>query len=274
MMLSFALVLAFLVCLGFGQQIEASSQSKSGSKEKALLALLQEVTPRIASFNPSASAARASTHVNSGRPVSAMQAAATEKKIDIYRDTPLRYAGYLNEIGEAFRPIVPVEAVYLSYALAISYVMADGISKGGETAALKENEDVKGCGSAAVIDTLVFQFLASVIFPSTVINRVVALCGFLADKFAYDQNIASALGTTVDQVVLDLGVTQITPASIDETTPTVIGLALIPLIVYPIDTFTESILDNIVRPRLEKAFPDCFLPFCNKDACDDVSIYD
>ena len=34
---------------------------------------------------------------------------------DIYRDSPLRYAGYLNECGEAFRPIVPGYIVILSY---------------------------------------------------------------------------------------------------------------------------------------------------------------
>ena len=37
-----------------------------------------------------------------------------EGVIDIYRDSPLRYCGYLNEVGEAFRPLIPVEIVYLS----------------------------------------------------------------------------------------------------------------------------------------------------------------
>ena len=29
-------------------------------------------------------------------------------EVDIYRDTPLRYAGYANEVGEAFRALVSV----------------------------------------------------------------------------------------------------------------------------------------------------------------------
>ena len=29
-------------------------------------------------------------------------------EVDIYRDTPLRYAGYANEVGEAFRALVHV----------------------------------------------------------------------------------------------------------------------------------------------------------------------
>ena len=38
---------------------------------------------------------------------------------DIYRDSPLRFLGYANEVGEAFRPLVPVEAVYLSASLRV-----------------------------------------------------------------------------------------------------------------------------------------------------------
>ena len=34
--------------------------------------------------------------------------APTAPEVDIYRDTPLRYAGYANEVGEAFRALVSV----------------------------------------------------------------------------------------------------------------------------------------------------------------------
>ena len=30
-------------------------------------------------------------------------------EVDIYRDTPLRYAGYANEVGEAFRALVSAQ---------------------------------------------------------------------------------------------------------------------------------------------------------------------
>ena len=43
-------------------------------------------------------------------------------EVDIYRDTLLRYAGYANEVGEAFAPIVPAAVVPASYAVAITYV--------------------------------------------------------------------------------------------------------------------------------------------------------
>lgn len=190
------------------------------------------------------------------------------EKIDIYRDTPLRYAGYLNEVGEAFRPLVPVEAVILSYVGAITYVMADGFSKGGETASLPQNKGVSGCGAAALADTLVFQFLASVIFPSTVINRGVALTIFCEEQFAILDKIESAFSAPADQVLFSPAGVDITPSSVVSTLPTAIGLALIPLIVEPIDGLVEYIQDEYLRPFLEKTFPQCFLPFCTREECE------
>merc|ERR1712129_271302 len=48
---------------------------------------------------------------------------------DIYRDTLLRYAGYANEVGEAFAPLVPAVVVPVSYGVAITYVIADTVDK-------------------------------------------------------------------------------------------------------------------------------------------------
>ena len=41
-------------------------------------------------------------------------------EVDIYRDTALRYAGYANEVGEAFAPLTPGWCVPFSYAVAIT----------------------------------------------------------------------------------------------------------------------------------------------------------
>lgn len=40
------------------------------------------------------------------------------------------FSGYANEIGEAFRSIVPNSIVWLSYAVASGYVLADTINNG------------------------------------------------------------------------------------------------------------------------------------------------
>lgn len=66
------------------------------------------------------------------------------KDIDIYRQTPIRFLGkflhvllcgfikflgYANEVGEAFRSIVPLSVVRLSYVISIGYVIADAFDK-------------------------------------------------------------------------------------------------------------------------------------------------
>ena len=50
------------------------------------------------------------------------------KEYDIWRDSPLRYAGYCNEVGEAFAPIYP-RFLIPSYTISIGYVLADTTSK-------------------------------------------------------------------------------------------------------------------------------------------------
>ena len=94
-----------------------------------------------------------------------------EGETDIYRDSLLRYCGYANEVGEAFRPLVPVEVVYFSYVIAITYILADSVDKG------KKGSEFAGVvgGTLGAIDTFCWQMLASVLFPSFIINRAVLL---------------------------------------------------------------------------------------------------
>jgi len=49
--------------------------------------------------------------------------------VDLYRDTPVRYLGYANEVGEAFRPLINVRLVHATYGVAILYAMADSWDK-------------------------------------------------------------------------------------------------------------------------------------------------
>ncbi|XP_014750279.1 PREDICTED: mitochondrial fission process protein 1 isoform X2 [Sturnus vulgaris] len=71
---------------------------------------------------------------------------------DLYRDTWVRYLGYANEVGESFRPLVPVPVVWASYGVATAYVTADAIDKGRKAA----------------------TSLASVAIPGFTINRLCA----------------------------------------------------------------------------------------------------
>ncbi len=54
--------------------------------------------------------------------------------VDWFRDTPLRYLGYANELGESFRPLIHKSVVHASYGVAIAYVLADTSSKAQATA--------------------------------------------------------------------------------------------------------------------------------------------
>ncbi|KHN71649.1 Mitochondrial fission process protein 1 [Toxocara canis] len=54
---------------------------------------------------------------------------ASLQHIDVYRDTPIRLLGYANEVGEAFRALVPVNLVRFSYVVAFGYVCADTADK-------------------------------------------------------------------------------------------------------------------------------------------------
>lgn len=45
----------------------------------------------------------------------------------------LSFIGYSNEVGESFRPLIPKVFVHLSYAVAISYVLAECVDKSVRT---------------------------------------------------------------------------------------------------------------------------------------------
>jgi hypothetical protein len=51
----------------------------------------------------------------------------TKKKKNIFRDTPLRFLGYANEVGESFRPLIPLKLVISTYVVSGFYVFADSL---------------------------------------------------------------------------------------------------------------------------------------------------
>jgi fission process protein 1 len=150
-----------------------------------------------------------------------------EGEIDIYRDSPLRYLGYANECGEAFRPLVPVELVYLTYFAAISYVLADTFDKGKKGAAAPGDDSTLRAILGSV-DTFMWQMLASVLFPSFIINRLVTLLFSLQ----------------VEGVIPQI-----------ELLPTAAGLLAIPLLIVPLDVLAHWTLNGSFR-RVSSAVLD------------------
>ncbi|XP_033374035.1 mitochondrial fission process protein 1 [Parus major] len=129
--------------------------------------------------------------------------------------------GYANEVGESFRPLVPVPVVWASYGVATAYVTADAIDKGRKAAAA-HGQDPTRVG-VAVVDTFVWQSLASVAIPGFTINR---LC-------------AASLAL--------LGSLTRWPLPVRRWTTTALGLAAIPLIITPIDRTVDFLMDSSLR---------------------------
>ncbi|XP_040272642.1 mitochondrial fission process protein 1 [Bufo bufo] len=143
---------------------------------------------------------------------------------DLYRDTWVRYLGYANEVGESFRALVPKALVWATYGVATAYVTADAADKGRKAAQV--NADGPGRTAditVAVVDTFVWQALASVAIPGFTINRLCAASLYLMGR-----------------------VTR-WPLPVRKWATTAIGLSAIPVIITPIDRSVDFLLDSSLR---------------------------
>jgi len=150
--------------------------------------------------------------------------------IYIYRDSPLRFLGYANEVGEAFRPLVPVELVYFSYVAAISYILADTVDKGRKGAAVGGNSAALR-GTLGALDTFSWQMLASVLFPSYIINRAVCYLDGMQGLGALPELLQASW------------------------LPTAVGLILIPLIILPLDVLAHFTMNSSFRRAASTVLP-------------------
>merc|ERR1712126_198151 len=96
-----------------------------------------------------------------------------KKEVDIYRDTLLRYCGYANEVGEAFRALTPKIFVHGTYVVASLYVLADATDKAIKAHRKPYVDESKRNAAVAV---------GSVIVPGFTINRVCAGSLFSMEK--------------------------------------------------------------------------------------------
>ena len=152
--------------------------------------------------------------------------------IDYWRNSSLRYLGYANEVGEAFRHQAPA-AVKPSYGLALCYVCCDAVDKYTRATAQAAASSARAAGSdascspaAAALDCFVWQVLASVAIPGATINLIVR-------------------GARAAVPALGAGL----PAAAREWIPTTLGLAAIPAIIHPIDAAVDGAMD-LGRPSL------------------------
>lgn len=137
---------------------------------------------------------------------------------NIFRDSAVRYLGYANEVGESFRYQFP-RLVGPSYLLAFAYCAADAASSGYT---VYQANQLYQPAAISVVDTLLWQSLASVMIPGAAINLLV-----------------KASRAAVRRVAL--------PVLVAEWLPTGVGLGSIPFIVQPIDWSVDYALDNTTR---------------------------
>jgi mitochondrial fission process protein 1 len=159
----------------------------------------------------------------------------TRDNYNVFRDSPLRYAGYANEVGESFRYQFP-RFVVPSYAIAFGYCFADAATTGWKAYRKEIKNDGSGDKGAlrhatvGAFDTLLWQSLASVAIPGACINILVKAARFSVQK--------SPIGL---------------PFMLATWLPTATGLGSIPFIIHPIDRFVDYLLDNTVRPMWNDA---------------------
>ena len=140
---------------------------------------------------------------------------ADPEEVDIYRDTPIRYLGYANEVGEAFRNLVHKNVVRFSYLVSASYVLADATSKA------RLEKQAMGKPVRTFTDVLIWQGLASVIIPGFTINRICWGVGKVARRL---------------------------PSASRSVVVTGSGLLAIPFIIKPIDRGVDVLMEKGVRP--------------------------
>uniref|UniRef100_A0A0A9YUQ1 Mitochondrial fission process protein 1 n=2 Tax=Lygus hesperus TaxID=30085 RepID=A0A0A9YUQ1_LYGHE len=145
--------------------------------------------------------------------------------VDIFRNTPVRYLGYANEVGEAFRSVIDKKLVWASYGIASLYVLADTMCK---AATVWKSEGQNNRNKAAIkvgADVLLWQSFASVIIPGFTINRICA-----GTKYMLKRSRLSKLSSPITVAV---------------------GLASIPLIIHPIDRSVDHAMDLAIRPLIK-----------------------
>jgi fission process protein 1 len=145
---------------------------------------------------------------------------------NIFRDSPLRYLGYANEVGESFRYQFP-KFVTPSYIVSFGYCFADAASSGHaayDKASAVSSPTAKTDAVVSTVDTLIWQSLASVAIPGAIINAIVK-----ASRFAVAKSPMAL------------------PTLISTWLPTAVGLGSVPLIIHPIDGAVDLLMDSTYR---------------------------
>uniref|UniRef100_UPI00358FD89F mitochondrial fission process protein 1 isoform X1 n=1 Tax=Myxine glutinosa TaxID=7769 RepID=UPI00358FD89F len=201
--------------------------------------------------------------------VSSESVAVSEK--DPYRDTWVRYLGYANEVGESFRALVPVAAVWATYGVSMAYVTADAVHK-GRRAAEEEAGALMVKTSWQSDQRLQRKAYSHSVWtnkqtdPNAITSSLVCpvdgdgvgeghrgrVAAAVADTFVWQALASVAIpGFTINRLcagsLLLLSYTTRWPVPVRKWVTTAVGLAAIPVIITPIDRSVDYLMDSTLR---------------------------
>ena len=138
----------------------------------------------------------------------------------------IRPLAYTSEVGEAFRPLTSSIFVKFLYGVSWSYIFLDTGLK-----VHKVNNESYTVMSLTFFDTFTWHIFASMVLPAITIHAIVDN----AKKLISKRNIQN-------KQILKFG-------------PTLIGLSSIPLIIHPLDHFTDYLMDYTFRMAYSDKLP-------------------
>ena len=148
------------------------------------------------------------------------------KEYDIYKDSYLRYLGYSNEFGEAFRKVTSRGFVRFTYLLEFGYFAADTFHKGHKAYHDPNCTDNKYYHVIKHSSyTILWQFFATCLIPALAINLVVGRVHNILTQRKFSQSVI-------------------------RYTPLSIGLLMIPLFNIYIDPVVGDALDHLFDTHL------------------------
>lgn len=133
-----------------------------------------------------------------------------------------RYLAYTSEVGESFRPLVPFKLVQASYVASLAYVGADIVHNYHED---KANGLSGRALNVKIADRFVWHSFASMILPALSIHTIVDYSSRGIKKFDLFRELPKCR----------------------QWGPTALALFSIPLIIHPLDHFTDFAMDNTLR---------------------------
>ena len=144
----------------------------------------------------------------------------------------MRPSAYASEVGESTKAVVPGYVYKLLYGISGAYVLTDILIKVHDLSENKQVIDHYGAGhqkdpilAKKFGDSLLWHFFASFALPGLAVHQTVKFAS-MANKFITSPKI---------------------PQSLIRAYPPLLGLAMIPFIIHPIDHAVDYALDNTVR---------------------------